>query len=138
MTDSTSTSSTSNTPTTGRPNKKKMGIILSHAPYGNNLAHEALDVILTASAYDQDITIFFTGDGVFQLLSGQESRAAEQKSIEKKLMAFEMYDIHQVFVCKESLNKRQLAEKDLSISVNVIEREELSKLIHQQNTLLSF
>ncbi|MGH1487422.1 MAG: sulfurtransferase complex subunit TusC [Cellvibrionaceae bacterium] len=122
-----------------KPSAKKIGITLRQAPYGNSLTHEALDIILAASVYEQEISVFFIGDGVFQLIKAQESHRIEQKSIEKKLAAFEMYDINNIFVCNNSLKERRLNIEDLSISTaQIVEHETLTGLLHSQNTLLSF
>ncbi len=111
---------------------------MRHAPYGNNLAHEALDAALATSIYGQELTLIFMGDGVFQLLHQQESKAIHQKNLEKQLTALEFYDIEKVFACKHSLDERQLKQNNLSINVAAIETEELQQLLHEQDVLLSF
>ena len=127
------------TPNAEKPSAKKIGITLRQAPYGNSLAHEALDIILAASVYEQAITLFFIGEGVFQLTAAQESHCLEQKSIEKKLAAFEMYDINHIFVCSASLKERGLKTEDLSIpTAQIVEGDTLANLLHTQTTLLSF
>ena len=118
---------------------KKIAITLRQAPYGNSLAHEALDVILASSVYEQEISVFFIGDGVFQLVKEQQSEQISQKSIEKRLAAFEIYDINNLFVCSTSLQERQLAKEDLSIeTAQIVDQDKLTSLLHSQDNLLSF
>ena len=117
---------------------KKIGILLRQPPYGCSLASEALDTVLTGAAYEQELSVIFMGDGVFQLTSGQNSQAIQQKNIEKKLAAFELYDIDKVFACESSLAERQIKASELSIPVTVIDKTTLTQLLHQQDTLLSF
>lgn len=130
--------SSNQTPAAQKPVTKKIGILLRHSPYGNNLTLEVLDAVLTSAAYDQSLSLIFMGDGIFQLLKEQSPQAIEHKSIEKKLASFAIYDIDQVYVCAYSLQQRQLTAASLSIAVTILEEHELSELIHQQETLLSF
>ncbi len=50
---------------------KKLLFISRHAPYGSSLARDALDAVLASSAYDQQLSLLFMDDGVFQLLKNQ-------------------------------------------------------------------
>ena len=117
---------------------KQTGILLRQAPYGKHLAYEALDVVLAYAAFDQNISLFFIGDGVFQLLKGQNSQAIEQKSLEKKLNALSLYDVNKRYVCQQSLEKRGLSADDLCIDITLVTSIKLSQHIRQQNTLISF
>lgn len=119
-------------------NTKQIGITLSHAPYGKNLAHEAIDAILAFGAYDQNITLIFTGDGVLQLLPEQNAAAIEQKSIAKQLSAFALYGIESIYACEKSLADRGLNSQQLATAVSVITPDAIGKLLRQQDQLLSF
>ena len=122
----------------GKQRHKKVGLILRQNPYDNSLAHEALDAVLAMSVHGQAITVVFMGDGVFQLLKGQNNQSIQQKSIEKKLAAFEMYDINTIFVCNFSLKQRQLTPESLSVDTRILDQQDLIQLLHNQDTLLSF
>ena len=119
-------------------NSKNIGVILRQAPYGHTLAQEALDALLALSVYGQAPTVIFMGDGVFQLVAKQESQGIGQKSVEKKLAAFELYDIESVFICADSLAQRQLSQEDLAVAGTVVAQGALIDLLHQQDALLSF
>jgi sulfur relay (sulfurtransferase) DsrF/TusC family protein len=43
------------------------------APYGTVYALESLEVVLIAAAFDQDVSLSFIDDGVYQLVEGQNS-----------------------------------------------------------------
>ncbi|MFT6388335.1 MAG: tRNA 2-thiouridine synthesizing protein C [Cellvibrionaceae bacterium] len=117
---------------------KKIGIIIRHAPYGNNFAQETLDAILAASVYGQILTLIFIGDGVFQLLKEQDSKAIQQKSFEKQLTAFELYDLDRLFICKRSLDERGVNVTQLSVTCTSLDENNLRNFLHEQDTLLSF
>ena len=46
---------------------KKFLYINRRAPHGTIYAHEALEVVLIGAAFEQDISLAFIDDGVFQL-----------------------------------------------------------------------
>ena len=121
-----------------RVKAKNIGIVIRHAPYGNNFAQESLDAILTASVYGQTLTLIFMGDGIFQLLKEQDTKAIQQKSFEKQLAAFELYGVDRLFICEKSLEERGVNLTQLSVSSTSLNEESLSNLMHKQDTLLSF
>jgi sulfur relay protein TusC/DsrF len=47
----------------------------SSAPHGSAAGREGLDALLATSALSDEIGVFFVGDGVFQLLPGQQPSA---------------------------------------------------------------
>lgn len=118
---------------------KKLLFISRHAPYGSSLAKDALDAILAASAYDQQLSLLFMDDGIFQLLKHQSSTEIGQKSFAAILPALSLYDINTVYVHRESLEKRQITINELVLdSVQLIDSSAISSLLAQQNQLLSF
>ena len=118
---------------------KKILFISRHAPYGSSLAKDALDAILAASAYDQQLSLMFMDDGVFQLLKNQSSNEINQKSFAAILPALSLYEINTVYVHKESLEKRQITLNELVLdSVQLIDSAAISSLLAQQDQLLSF
>ena len=121
-----------------KPLTKKIGFILRQAPYGSNLAQEALEALLATANYGQQLSIFFIGDGVFQLLKDQQPNPMQGKSMAKQLASFDLYDLENVYVCRQSLTDRQLNTKNLVLAAKVLGANELSQLMRQQNTLLSF
>ena len=120
------------------PMKKKLLFVLRHAPYGNSLAKEALDAILATSAYDQDLSIVFLDDGVFQLLKSQQAELIEEKNIINILSAFPFYEINNLFVCQHSLQVRGIDKTTIIDHVCPVDHIELTALLANQDHLLSF
>ena len=119
--------------------QKKILFISRHAPYGSSLAKEALDAILAASAYDQELSILFMDDGVFQLLKNQNSYAIAQKSFASMLPALELYDINNIYIHDESLKARGITTHDLVLDdTQILDNAAVSRLLLRQDQLLSF
>ena len=55
---------------------KKFLYINRKAPYGTDYALESLEVVLIGAAFEQDVSLAFLDDGVFQLVDGQTQPAS--------------------------------------------------------------
>lgn len=118
---------------------KKLLFISRHAPYGSSLAKDALDAILAASAYDQQLSLLFMDDGVFQLLANQAPEDIAQKSFAAILPVLPLYEINSIYVHYESLIKRQIKKNELVIdNIQIIDSTAIYNLLAEQDQLLSF
>lgn len=121
------------------PPSKKILFVSRHAPYGSSLAKDALDAILAASAYGQQLSILFMDDGVFQLLANQSPTEIAQKSFAAMLPVLPLYEINSIYVHYESLTKRQITINELVLDgVQIIDSAAVCSLLAQQDQLLSF
>lgn len=117
---------------------KKFMCVNRKAPYGTIYAWEALEVVLIAAAFEQDVSLAFLDDGVFQLKKGHMTKGIEVKAFEKTWGALEDYDVTKLYVDGDSLAERGLTADDLAIPVEVLSRAELGKRMEEQDVLLSF
>ena len=117
---------------------KKFLYVNRRAPHGTIYAHEALEVVLIGAAFDQDVSLAFIDDGVFQLKKDQDTSDIYTKNFSKIFSALEMYDVEKLYVEKESLNSRGLTEDDLSVDVKIINSKEMKKLITDSEVIFNF
>jgi tRNA 2-thiouridine synthesizing protein C len=118
--------------------RKKTLLILRRAPYGDSLGRAALDVALASAAFEQDISVLFMDDGVWQLLPEQEASAINHKSAQRTLASFGLYDINTFYVEKASLAMRNLDPAQLEGPVELIAGDKLASFIDSYEQLLSF
>lgn len=119
--------------------RKKLLFISRHAPYGSALAKEALDAVLATSAYDQELSLLFMDDGIFQLLREQDANEIGQKSFAAMLPALSLYDVNTIYVHKESLDARQIDTEELVFAnIHILNSHAISELMATQDQLLSF
>ncbi len=59
---------------------KKFMFVNRKAPYGTVYALESLEVVLITAAFDQDVSLAFLDDGVYQLKKGQQTKGIETKN----------------------------------------------------------
>ena len=117
---------------------KQFMFVNRKAPYGTIYAWESLEVVLIAAAFDQDVSLAFLDDGVYQLKKGHATKGIEMKAFEKTWGALDDYDVNKLYVDQESLAERGLTADDLAVPVEVLSRAEIGKLMEAQDVVLSF
>jgi len=131
---------------------KKFMYINRKAPYGTIYAWESLEVVLIGAAFEQDVSLAFLDDGVFQLTKGQDTAGIGMKNFSPTYSALGDYEVTKIYVEKESLEERGLtlddlqhlvwedededyAEKD---SIRLVSRAELAEAIADSDVLFNF
>ena len=117
---------------------KKFMFVNRKAPYGTVYALEGLEVVLISAAFEQDVSLAFVDDGVYELTKGQDTKALGQKNFSPTYRALEGYDIEKLYVDKQSLAERGLTEDDLLVDVQVVDSAEMAALMAEQDVLISF
>jgi tRNA 2-thiouridine synthesizing protein C len=117
---------------------KKFMFVNRKAPYGTVYALEGLEVVLISAAFDQDVSLAFVDDGVFQLVKGQKTDGVEMKNFSPTYRALEGYDIEKLYVERESMEARGLSEDDLLVDVQIMSAAEIGDMMAQQDVVISF
>ena len=122
------------------------------APYGTIYAWESLEVVLIGAAFEQNVTLAFVDDGVFQIAKGQDTSELGIKNFSPTYSALGDYDVNKIYVEKESLEARGLTVDDLmpltyededddwaeKDSIHVVSTKELAEIMDKQDVVLSF
>jgi tRNA 2-thiouridine synthesizing protein C len=127
--------------------KKTFMFMNRKAPYGTIYALEVLETVLISAAFEQNASIVFVDDGVFQIKKGQDTKAVNMKNFSptyriiesEKEDAEEDEDIDMVWriiVEKESMEARGLTPDDFVVDVEVLSSAELADLIEQQDVVI--
>lgn len=104
-------------------------LLLRQPPYATGHAMEAVDVALVAAAFDQVVSVLFTGAGIWQLVADQDGSAVGTRTQGKVLSALPHYDICDLYVCAESLVAAGLGVEDLVLPVKPVTSAEQRALI---------
>lgn len=116
---------------------KRFLFILKNPPYSGIYLQETLDIVLTAAAFDQDVTLLLLDDGVFQLKNRQRAEKNGLKDTSAIFRALEIYDVNTIYVELESLLERNLEADNLVVPVRLIERNQISGLIAKNDVVFS-
>jgi tRNA 2-thiouridine synthesizing protein C len=122
------------------------------APYGTIYAWESLEVVLIGAAFDQDVSLAFVDDGVYQLTKGQDTAGLGMKNFSPTYAALGDYEVKKIFVEKESLEERGLSLDDLQHlvwedededyaekdSIKLVSRDEMAAIMDDADVVFSF
>lgn len=117
---------------------KKFMFVNRKAPYGTIYALEGLEVVLISAAFDQDVSMVFMDDGVYELVKGQHTKNIDVKNFSPTYRALEGYDIEKLYVEKESLDQRGLSEENLIVPVEVLDAAQMAAMMETQDVVISF
>lgn len=120
---------------------KKFLYLNRKAPYGSIYALESLEVVLIGAAFEQDVSLAFIDDGVYQLKKNQQTSVSSGigvKDFSKTYRALEGYDVEKLYVDKKSMEERGLTEDDLLVPVEIFDEAQMAELMEQQDVILSF
>ena len=131
---------------------KKFLYVNRKPPHGSIYALESLEVVLIGAAFEQDVSLAFIDDGVYQLLRKQDTGEIGSKNFSPTFRALGDYDVSKIYVERESLELRGLTKDDLmeltyededddwaeKDSIRIVDSEELGAIFEQQDVLLNF
>jgi tRNA 2-thiouridine synthesizing protein C len=117
---------------------KKFLYVNRKAPYGTIYGLESLEVVLIGAAFEQDVSLAFLGDGVYQLAKGQDTKGLEVKNFSPTFGALEDYDVTKLYVEEEALRARGLSAADLVVPVEVVDIRRMAEIMEDQDVILSF
>ena len=117
---------------------KKFLFVNRKAPYGTIYALEALEVVMISAAFDQDVSLAFLDDGIFQIVKGQETTFIGMKNFSQTYRALEDFGDTKLYVERESMEARGISESDFIVPAEVISVGEMAELMASQDIILSF
>lgn len=117
--------------------KKQFTFIARSAPYGTNRPQLCLDMALATAVFEQEVNYLFMGDGVYQLLSGQNAEGIASKTLGNAMETLDLYGIDNVLVEREALSQRSLTEKDLLLPVTLVEPDDIQGLLQRSDCVFN-
>ncbi len=94
--------------------KQSMVFIFEHPPHSSLSAKEGLDFALASCAFEQDVSVIFMGDGIFQLINGQNTETLNLKNHSLGIDALSLYGIEKCFYADTDREHRQVSVNELS------------------------
>jgi len=117
---------------------KLLALINSKAPFSSTYGKDSLDVALIFGSFEQGVSLFFQGDGVYQLIDKQDSSIISVKNYLKTFAAFEFYDIEDIYVCQQSVVERKLSDAFHIENVQLLTAKDFSLQLTQHKHILRF
>jgi tRNA 2-thiouridine synthesizing protein C len=131
---------------------KKFMYLNRRAPYGTIYAWESLEVVLIGAAFDQEVSLMFVDDGVFQLVKGSDTSESDMKNFTPTYRTLGDYGVRHMYVDKASLEARGLTQDDLievawedweteeevDNIVEILDSKEIAKKLEESDVVFSF
>ena len=119
-------------------NKTSIAIINAHGSFDTTCGREALDIALIYGSYEQEVSLFFQGEGVRQLSNNQQPEKISAKDYLATFPALEFYDVENIYVCLESLKERNLFINFHIDNVQCLSAANFSNKLRQHKIILRF
>jgi tRNA 2-thiouridine synthesizing protein C len=117
---------------------QKQLFIFSTAPYTDKQGLETLDAVLLSASFENEVSVLFIEDGVFQLLENQRPQSSGIKPYTKTFKALSDFEVDSVLVERNSLLARGLDVEDLTVDVSLLDASQLADFIESQDRVFHF
>lgn len=112
--------------------------IFTHAPYGNTMGQEGLDAVLAGATFEQELSLLFLHDGVYQLKTNQQTQDNGLKPFTKAYAALDDFGVQQLYIHDLSLTARGIGEDELIVATKSIDTDQVRELIAQYDKVFTF
>ena len=116
---------------------QKLLYVFTEAPYSNSAGLEALDAVLIGAAFEQDVSVLFIHNGVFQLNQNQSPNEGV-KQFTKTYKALEDFGVDNIYVDRQSMASRGLDLAQLICPAVPLEPEQVTALVSEQYRVFTF
>ena len=116
----------------------KLAFVFHTAPHQTSAGREALDAVLAASAYSEEIGVFFIGEGVLQLLQSQQPDLILSRNYISAFKLLDLYDIEARFICQDSLKAWGIDVSELIIDGAVIPRKNVAEQLASFDKIVNY
>lgn len=114
---------------------KRVLTIISRAPYNGAYVVETLEAAMVTQAFDLPTSILFRNAGVNALRPAQQGQELATRTVGKIVTALSAYDLDQIYVCEQSLERYKLAT--LVIAATPVSNTDIGRLLHAHDIVMS-
>ncbi|SIO17418.1 sulfurtransferase complex subunit TusC [Salinivibrio sp. ES.052] len=116
----------------------QIGFVFSTAPHGSASGREGLDALLATSAFCDTLSVFFIGDGVLQLIDGQQPSQIYSRDYIASFKMLPLCDVENIYVCQSSLAVRGLEQAEQVLPAHKLSLEQIKKQLSDCDRILHF
>ncbi|MEL6749551.1 MAG: DsrE family protein [Pseudomonadota bacterium] len=96
-----------------RMSSRHLLYLFRRAPHGTLYGWEMLQSVLVGAAFEQQVSLAFVEDGVYQLVRGSDTSATSSKNFMPVYQVLADYGVDQVYVDQAALTARGLNRQSL-------------------------
>ncbi|MBP1132954.1 tRNA 2-thiouridine synthesizing protein C [Serratia sp. PL17] len=118
---------------------KRIAFVFTQSPHGSAGGREGLDALLATSALSEEVGVFFIGDGVLQLLPGQQPEKILARNYIATFGVLPLYDVEQCYLCQASLQERGLGQvTDWVLGAEILPPDALRLQLASYDVVMTF
>jgi tRNA 2-thiouridine synthesizing protein C len=111
---------------------RRILFVIAHPPQRGALPRELLDALLVGAVFDQNISVLFVADGVYQLVD----TAQTQGNIARGFSALPTYDVDAVYVDGAAMRRRGLSAAGFTLPARSLTRGGIRELLAAQDVVI--
>lgn len=117
----------------------RVAFVFTRSPHGSSAGREGLDAALATGALSESIGLFFIGDGVLQLMPGQQPETILARNHAATFGVLALYDIEHCYISREALRERGLAEEGARVmDVGILDDSALQQQLATYDRIITF
>ncbi|MBE5253183.1 sulfurtransferase complex subunit TusC [Mixta mediterraneensis] len=117
----------------------RVAFVFTRGPHGSSAGREGLDAALATAALSEEIGLFFIGDGVLQLMTGQQPDLIFSRHYAATFGVLALYEVEECCLCLDSLTARGLsAEMPRVLEVDILTAVALRQQLENYDRILTF
>lgn len=111
-------------------------IVFLNGPYSEKTG-EGIDMLLAASAFDEEITAIFMGEGVKNLTEPRE-KCSSLPDLSGRFRMLELYDVRNLYASEKDLRLYGIDTSEFIVQAKAVSDDVLSSIIHSATNILTF
>jgi len=116
---------------------KNILVIQTSSPFDGVKCREALDTALIFAAIDQNVSILFKDDAVFCLHATQHPALVNLKDYFKTLKMLELYDVENIYACKQSIELRGIDINNLHLDCKLVDNSQIKDIFSTNDHMVT-
>jgi tRNA 2-thiouridine synthesizing protein C len=117
---------------------KRILVVMTKSPYSSGSMQEALDILLAAGTFDQDVQLLITEDACFVALPQQQAEHIHRKNLPKTFNALALYGIERIYIDRKQAEQRGVTQTPASLKMEYIDQPDIAKLYKDADVILRF
>ncbi|MFN3235174.1 MAG: sulfurtransferase complex subunit TusC [Gammaproteobacteria bacterium] len=117
---------------------KKVLIFSHNSPYDGIEAEEALDFALATASLEQEVSLVFIDDGIYQLLAQQYPEKIMRRHHGKMIKLLEVYGVKNIYADDASIKRLNFDRYPFVIGFKRLAPEEIQPLTQSHDVVMHF
>ena len=114
----------------------RTAIVFLKGPYSEKTG-EGIDMLLAASAFDEEITAIFMGEGVKNLIE-PPGKSSSMPDLSGRFRMLELYDVRNLYASEKDLRLYGIDTSEFIVQAKAVSDDVLSSIIHSATNILTF